>query len=80
MVLGVSLVKIIQCLLTYMSTTPDTYVNDFYANGKTQHVFNTNMFKALQAAASSIGKARIGFKSSDIGTHSIRLGSNISVR
>ena len=71
--------KIIQCILIYPSATPDIYVNAFLANGKIQHVKNTDMFKALYDAASSISEAHLGFKPSDIGTHSIHSGAAMLV-
>ena len=71
--------KIVQRILKYPSTTPDTYVNAFLSNGKIQYVKNTDMSKALRAAASSIGEARLGFPPTDIGTHSIRSGSAMAM-
>lgn len=71
--------KIVQRISSYPSATPDTYVNAFYTNGKLHYVKNTDMAKALRAAAASIGESRLGFKPSDIGTHSIRSGAAMSM-
>ena len=71
--------KIIQRILKYPPATPDTYVSTFLSNEQIQYVKNTDMNKSLRAAAYSISEARLGFKPSNINTHSLCSGATMSM-
>ena len=71
--------RTVQRVLVSKSATTASFVNTFYDNNKILHVSGTNALHSLRAAAHSIGESSLGFKISDIGTHSIRSGAAMTM-
>ena len=57
----------------------DTTVNSFSSNGKTFKISGQDTLTAIRAAAHCIGESKLGFKISDIGTHSLRSGAAMAM-
>ena len=74
-----SLANIVRRILSYPDGSEDMYINTFKCNNKYFKVSGDDMKNALRAAASVIGESALGFKVSDIGTHSIRSGSAMAM-
>ena len=74
-----SLAKIIRRILSYPDTSEDTYINTFRSNRKLYEVSGDDMKNAIRAAASVLGESTLGFKISEIGTHSIRSGAAMAM-
>ena len=62
----------VQRVLSSKSATTASFVNTFYDKNWTLHVSGPDALHPLRAAAHSIGEASLGFKISEIGTHSIQ--------
>ena len=71
--------KIIQRIWQIPGTTDTTHVNTFYDNGKILLVSGNDVKNALRAAATIIGKDKLGFAPSEIGTHSLRSGAAMAM-
>ena len=59
---------------SYNNVNDDTPVSVFQVNGQLKHITNTHIIDMLRSTADKMGKDKLGFKSLDIGTHSIRSG------
>ena len=62
--------KIIRQILSYPKTTSKTYVNAFLQGQTLQYVTRHEMMQHIKATVNSM--SGLGFKGSDVGTHSIR--------
>lgn len=56
-----------------------SFVNLFHDNNKTFEISGTDVVQSLRAAAHAIGEDSLGFKITDIGTHSIRSGAAMAM-
>jgi hypothetical protein len=81
---------IIQRILSYHNSTPDTPVNTvwlptpiksrtFDRPGKFYLLSGNDMILVIRAAAAEIGSARLGFEPDELGTHSIRSGAAMAM-
>ena len=64
--------ELVKRLRGYPGADDDTPVSAVWKNGRIQHVTSEDMITALRAAAKAIGEDKLGFKISEIGTHSLR--------
>lgn len=71
--------QIIKTILRIPGTNKDSFVNLFYDNGKTHEVTAKDVSAALQAAAIIMGEDTLGFKSTELGTHSLRSGAAMAM-
>ena len=68
--------SIVRRLQKLKSTTETTQINTYKnSDGKILKVQSKQVREALCAAVSTIGEDKLGFKSSEVGTHSIRSGA-----
>ena len=58
---------------------PDTPVNVFMSNNKRHMVSSTDAMKSIRAAAIRYGENKLGFKHTEIGTHSLRSGAAMAM-
>eukprot|EP00978_Attheya_sp_CCMP212_P036827 scaffold169849_cov31-Attheya_sp.AAC.1 len=68
---------VVQRILSYPGTGPETTVNTMY-NSETKkfsYLTSDNLRIRLRAAVVVIGEDKLGIKAEDIGTHSVRSGS-----
>ena len=71
--------RITQRILAYPDTNEDSFVNLISIKSKFYYVSGQDALQAIRAAATSIGETSLGFKISDIGTHSIRSGAAMAM-
>ena len=60
---------------SYPGANNDTLVSAVQRNNRIQHVTSAQMSNALRDTVSTIGEETLGFKSTEIGTHSLRSGA-----
>ncbi len=70
---------IVRRIYSYPGSSPDSYVNSFFDNGKLQAITASQIIMHLRTAAALIGKSVLGFDSSEIGTHSLRSGAAMAM-
>ena len=70
---------IVKRIRSYPKTNDDTPVSAVWRNGRIQHVTSKDMMDSLRAAAKAVGEAKLGFKISEIGTHSLRSGAAMAM-
>ena len=71
--------KSIKRILAYEGTDENSTVNTFFEKGKLTQITNKQIEKELKKATDKIGHLKLGFKSSEIGTHSIRSGAAMAM-
>lgn len=72
--------KVVKRIKAIPGTTQNTHVNVFEdENGKAKQVSGNDVKTALRAAALVMGEDVLGFKSSEVGTHSIRSGAAMAM-
>ena len=71
--------KSIKRILAYEGTDENSTINTFFEKGKLTQITNKQIEKELKKAADKIGHLKLGFKSSEIGTHSIRSGAAMAM-
>ena len=74
-----SLARIITRIRSYPESSDDLHINTFRSRSSLHQVTGDDMKLALRAAAAVIGEDKLGFKSSEIGTHSIRSGAAMAM-
>jgi hypothetical protein len=70
---------IVQRILSYPGTTDESPVNTFYDAGKLTFVDASDVKRSLRTAADILGPDRLGYASTDIGTHSLRSGAAMAM-
>lgn len=70
---------IVRRILKYPGANEDTPVSAVWRNDRIEHITSKEMINALQAAVVSVGEDKLGFKKTDIGTHSIRSGAAMAM-
>ena len=71
--------SIIQRVHRIPGSSSDTHVNAFYDNGKMHYISGKDVRNALRAAATIMGKDKLGFNANEIGTHSLRSGAALAM-
>ena len=71
--------SIVKRILSYKNTNIDTHVNAVQLNNKLHFITGTEVKLALRAAATVVGETKLGFKPTDIGTHSLRSGAAMAM-
>ena len=64
--------KIVNRVLSYNGTGPNTYVNAVCIDGKLRNVTASIIGSKIKSVVDKIGVKRLGFTRDDVGTHSIR--------
>ena len=70
---------IVKRIRKYPGANDDTPVSAVWRNGRIQHVTSAEMVNALRDAVKVIGEEKLGFKSTEIGTHSLRSGAAMAM-
>ena len=70
---------IVKRIRGYPGANDDTPVSAVWRNGRIQHLTSAEMVDSLRAAVTAIGEEKLGFKSSEIGTHSLRSGAAMAM-
>ena len=70
---------IVKRIRSYPGSNDDTPVSAVWRNKRIQHITSEEMIASLRAAVEAIGEEKFGFKSSEIGTHSIRSGAAMAM-
>ena len=70
---------IVKRIRSYTGSNDDTPVSVVWRNKRIQHITSEEVIASLRAAVEAIGEEKIGFKSSKIGTHSIRSGAAMAM-
>ena len=63
----------------YPGAKDNTPASAVWRDGRLQHVTSEEMITALRAAAKAIREDKLGFKISEIGTHSLRSGAAMAM-
>ncbi len=72
--------SIVQRILSYPKSSPNTQVNTFLStDGKLHCITGPQLLKRLWLVAASIGKDILGFSPSEIGLHSARSGAAMTM-
>lgn len=66
-------------ILSTSSASTASFINIFCDENKTFEISGNNVVNSLRAAALTIGEGTVGFKHSDIGSHSIRSGAAMAM-
>ena len=75
-----AIAEIIETLSPRSDTSNDTTINTFVTdNDRLAKVSSDDVRRALRAAATVLGEETLGFKPSEIGTHSIRSGAAMAM-
>lgn len=64
--------QIVKRILTYPNTNLETTVNYVRVNNKARQINSRDVLKMIRYCVTLIGRAKLGFGSNDVGTHSIR--------
>jgi hypothetical protein len=70
---------IIKRTLSYPSTDIDSPMNTYRVRGELKEITSKMILQRLRALVSHIGEAELGFKTHEIGTHSIRSGAAMAM-
>jgi hypothetical protein len=70
---------IIKRILSYPSTDIDSPINTYRVRGELKEITSKMILQRLRAVVSHIGEAELGFKTHEIGTHSIRSGAAMAM-
>ena len=70
---------VVKRIRSYPGSNDDTPVSAVWRNKRIQHITSEEMIASLRAAVEAIGEEKFGFKSSEIGTHSIRSGAAMAM-
>ena len=71
--------RVAQRVLSTPSATTASFVNIFHDNKNTFSITGNDAVQSLRAAAIAMGEIKLGFKATDIGTHSIRSGAAMAM-
>ena len=71
--------RVAQRVLSTPSSSIASFVNIFHDNQNTFSVTSNDAFQSLRAVAIAMSEIKLGFKASDIGTHSIRSGAAMAM-
>ncbi len=67
--------QLVNRILSYQNTTCDTPVCAVWRHGRLDKIASTQVLLALRATSKAVGRARLGFKPSKMGTHSLHSGA-----
>lgn len=70
---------IVKRILNYPGTNADTPVNTVLINGQLKCITGSRIKTKIRSTAASIGEDVLGFKPSELGTHSIRSGAAMAM-
>jgi hypothetical protein len=70
---------LVKSIRSYPGATDDTPVSAVWRHDRIEHVTSGEMVSALRAAVVSIGEEKLGFKSEEVGTYSIRSGAAMAM-
>jgi hypothetical protein len=70
---------VIKRILSYPGSDIDLPINTYRVNGELKEISSKMILTCLCAVVSHIGEAELGFKTHEIGTHSIRLGAAMAM-
>ena len=70
---------IVKRIRSYPGFNNDTPVSAVWRNKRIQHITLEEMIASLRDAVKAIGEEKFGFKSSEVGTHSIRSGAAMAM-
>ena len=71
--------SVVRRILSYPGTNEDSTVNTILVKGQLKTLTSTTVRSKLRSAAQLLGEDTLGFKPSDIGTHSIRSGAAMAM-
>ena len=71
--------KVIKRLHSYKNFTTNMPINTFVLNNSTKYITNSNISSTLKSTVDSMPEFNLGFKSSEVGTHSIRSGGAMAL-
>ena len=71
--------EIVKRIRGYNGADDNTPVSAVWRNGRMQQISLQEMVVSLRAAIEAIGEEKIGFKSSEIGTHSLSSGAAMAM-
>lgn len=71
--------SIVQRILSYPGTNNNTPVNAFHLNGNVKFVSASRIVSKIRASAKAIGENVLGYKASELGSHSIRSGAAMAM-
>jgi hypothetical protein len=63
----------------YPESSQQTPISTILNHGIIKHITSDHVIDALRDAVGAIGKAKLGFKKEDVGTHSIRSGAAMAM-
>jgi hypothetical protein len=66
-------------ILGYPGATPETTVNAVWKNDRIEFITSSDITDALRDGVKAIGEDKLGFKASEVGTHSIRSGAAMAM-
>ena len=66
-------------VLSYPGTDENTPFNTIFVDDKLSTISSTTVRNKLRSAADGVGEDKLGFKSDDIGTHSVRSGAAMAM-
>ena len=70
---------IVHRILGYPGTNTNTTVNTIFLARKLKTINSSTVRKKIRSAAKKVGEDRLGFHPNDIGTHSIHLGTAMTM-
>ena len=71
--------EIVKRIRSYKGADDNTPVAEVWRNGRIQHITSEEMVIYLRAAVEAIGEEKFGFKSTEVGTHSLRSGAAMAM-
>ena len=71
--------RVVRRIIKHPDASQDSFVNSFWENDKLFLISNKDAQRSIQAASFTIGKAKLGFDPSELGTHSIRSGAAMAM-
>ena len=72
--------KVIQRIISYPTSNKNTPINIIKIKNKIHHITNKNNIDFLRKSVDSMDSTKLGFKSSEIGTHSLRSGGAMAMK
>ena len=70
---------IVKRVKKYPGSSQQTPISTVLNHGIIKHITSDHVIDALHNVMGAIGKAELGFKKEDVGTHSIRLGAAMAM-